>query len=147
MNRIIQINLNRSKLAHNHLEELTDRRKIGVIIISEPNINYIEKFKNNYDWTTDSDKTTAVVITPHSNAGIAKKVSRQNHSKVKLENNTKIISCYCSPNCTTTEFEEYLDNITADIDLNNINNTIIAGDFNAANTMWGAKKPIKGGKF
>lgn len=147
MNRIIQINLNRSKIAHSNLEELIDRKKIGIVIICEPNIRYIEQKQNDFDWTTDLDKSTSIQITTHNKTSILQKINRQNHSKVILDNDIEIISCYCSPNRTTKEFEEYLEQVAADITINNTDNTIIAGDFNAAHIAWGSRRTNQKGKI
>lgn len=129
--KILQINVNRSRPAHDIA--LATANEIGacVILISEPNRNVLH---NRKDWVFDDNLDTAIKITDR-NVLIKKWGKGLGFSFVVLENYS-IYSCYSSPNGDIEDLERMLEEI-ANLVRSNNERAIITGDFNAKSPQWG----------
>lgn len=139
--KIIQSNCNRSRPAHDMVEEIGNRREAALTLISEPNISLAG---SRPDWIVDTLKSACVVVSrslPITNHGTGK-----GYAWVEVPRVGRIYSCYISPNCGIIEFENYLDELTHSIqNAKAPDKVIFAGDFNAASTLWGSTRTDKRG--
>lgn len=137
---VLQINLNRSKLAHDILQTACRDHKIQLVAMSEPNVRRAEK-----ECITDSQCNAAFKITDPNLIVINS--SRNTDGFVWIELREVVLySCYISPNVDTHAFEEYL------LRLESSTNThrkpiIIMGDFNAKAIEWGETKTDSRGEI
>lgn len=129
--KILQINTNRSRPAHDIAVATANELKAGVIIMSEPNLKAVQ---NRNDWVTDDNLDTAIRISDR-NLLITNQGKGHGFSYVRIEGYT-IYSCYFSPNGDILDFELMLEEI-ANLVRSNHEKAIIAGDFNAKSPEWG----------
>lgn len=128
--RILQINLNRSRAAHDLALETAQELKADIILLSEPNLRAI---KNRKDWICDKEQNTAIKIL--SNIPLKNQSSGPGFSCVTLPELT-IYSVYSSGNNNIELLENTLFNIERRI-RSRKEKAIIAGDFNAKSPEWG----------
>ena len=131
--RVTQTNLKRSQLATNILEKTSKEKKVSIIIGQEPNKKLVKK--NDYH---DKDKDTFIRV-------VDKTFRVHNWGKGKgftyIKNAENVIySVYISPNCEIKDFTDCLEALGTSIKGNNKGCTVIGGDFNAHNTIWGSQK-------
>lgn len=139
-----QINLNRSKHAHDMLTEFTTRKNIDICLISEPNIRIA---KNNAFFYTDNRNDTAIWWTGNNTAHALRGAgSGDGFTWIHIHDVGILYSCYFSPNRPEEEFETFLTNLSEDIGKQNDRHIIITGDFNATSTTWGGKHTLPRGQ-
>ena len=139
MTRILQINLNRSRAAHELALSTAIELGIDILLVSEPNKN-----KSKSGWDLDQ-KSDAAIKRFNERA-------RENGSEDgfvwQRHNNTTIYSCYISPNSGIEEFENYLGRLEASLlEQPRCQDILIAGDFNAASPIWGSSRANSRGKI
>ena len=61
--KVLRIKCNRSRASHNLALENARRVKVGILVISEPNINVIRDRK---DWALGTDFKTTIEVVNHS---------------------------------------------------------------------------------
>ena len=139
--KIVQINLNRSRLAQDMMVQNVSVLNADVVIISEP-------FRQSDGWYNDVSGDSSVWVT-----GFAGKFSTQSTPlaaegvAVAVVGDLAFISCYCSPRKKPAEFGGFLDileGIVADV-RNECRGVVIAGDLNAKSPAWGGKVMDKKG--
>ena len=141
MLRIIQINLNRTKVAHDLLEVTAAQWKADICLVSEPNLAKAKEA----GWALDIRQDAAIwVVNPGKQEA---KVRRRGKGKgfvwAEMGSGAVIYSCYISPNRPTSHFAEYLEKIQESV--NSVVGTnrevpvLICGDFNAVAPDWGAE--------
>lgn len=131
MIKFLQINVNRSRPAHDMALATSKNLGVGILIISEPNRNALRGRK---DWFYDADLNTAIkIIDP--NITIKDQGHGNGFSFVTTKDFT-IYSCYSSGNDEIEDLESMLDEIGGQIRSTN-KRSIIAGDFNAKSPQWG----------
>lgn len=132
--KILQINLNRCRAAHDLLHQSQLQLQADVVLISEP-------YTNNTYWFTDTGNCSAIWVTPRAlnrGASIRHIHSGFGHVSVLLDD-TLIISCYFAPSLTLEQFCQALDEIEEVIKKETPKEIIIGGDFNAKSPMWGSR--------
>jgi len=131
---ILQINLNRSRAAHDLLENSVAEQKIDVVLVSEPNCRLAQL------WITDDLKDVGIRI--GKTDGVVEEARGKGNGFVWASINSVILySCYFSPNRSKEEFEEFLVELEESVASQGKNAAIvIGGDFNAASTFWGSKR-------
>lgn len=129
--RILQINTNRSKQAHDMALATARELSVDVLIVSEPNKSAMRGRK---DWIFDDRLNSALKVL---NTDIKIKGQGQGcgYSYV-VTNKMTLFSCYSSGNDEIEDLDNTLVEIESHIRVNN-NEAVIAGDFNAKSPQWG----------
>lgn len=128
--KVLQANLNRSRLADDLLEQLVTELKVDLVIISEQYKN-----KNTARWYSDTLGTAAIWIPKLNSIVVENGGSDAGFVHLKC-NMVTIFSCYFTPNESIDQFQQKLD-ILEDTILRTEGAVIVAGDFNARAVEWG----------
>lgn len=145
--KILQINLNRSRTAHDLLEETARYLQVDLCVLSEPNVS-ITRRKKLTGWTVDNKVDAALWWTDHNTTlSTTDQGQGDGYAWVTLENNLRVYSCHYSPNRTAQDFQRFLEEMEKSIELNNHRKIVVSGDFNAAATQWGSDTTTKRGQL
>lgn len=129
MIRILQANLNRSRAAHDLLDERANGRSADLLLVSEPN----EALVRAGGWVADQRTTVAIQmknrLLPMRHWG-----GEACFAWVELEDLT-VVACYFSPNMQRAAFETSLDALGA-FCAASLRPVLVAGDFNAKSPAW-----------
>lgn len=129
--KVLQINTNRSRPAHDIAVATATELEAGIVIISEPNLAVLRDKK---DWVTDDNIDTA--IKSFDRKMLVRREGRgHGFSYIGFDDYT-IYSCYSSPNGDLHDLNIMLEEIASLVRSNN-EKAIIAGDFNAKSPQWG----------
>ena len=138
--KVLQINLNRCRLAQDIMIQNAWEMEVDIVVISEP-------YKQLPEWDNDGTGDASLWVTGFNGrfASVAKKLRAGGIVAAEIEN-TVIISCYCSPN-RKVDFPKYLD------ELEDIlkeawapgKRTIVTGDLNAEAVVWEGGKTDRRG--
>lgn len=139
--KILQINLNRSRSAHDLALVTAKELNTDILIISEPNRKAINEKRG---WISD-DETDAAIKVLNAELIIEEQGKGLGFSYISMPD-LIIYSCYMSPNRDIEEFEETLNQIEQQLRRNR-KKTIIAGDFNAKSPLWGTKTTDRRGEI
>lgn len=134
--KILQINLDRKRLAHNLLEHFVRCQKIDLVIGQEPGSNLpgaaiVDKRRDCFIWLPNIKTVTKI----HVGEGVI---------GVELEQ-TWYVSCYFSPNRSVAEFDTYLEELDRFLKMLQTRQIVVCGDFNAKSKACGAKTTDKKG--
>ena len=134
--KILQINLNKCRLAQDLLEGTVERVPPDVIMIAEQN-----KSKSKNYWFKDCEGDAAIWIT---SKGIARgkdiNIVKQGIGMVAISyNNYLKISSNISPNIDDNTVDGRLDEIADIIKAKKWAGVILAGDFNSKSPLWGGR--------
>lgn len=129
--RILQINVNKSKQAHDMALATARNLNVDVLILSEPNVITL---RNRRDWIYDERFKSAVKIL-NNQIKIDSQGRGRGYSYVAMAKFT-LFSCYSSGNEDILELEETLQEIETYLRTHKLE-AIIAGDFNAKSPQWG----------
>lgn len=117
--RCLQVNLGRSKAAHDLVYSTIKQKNID-LVISKPNIKISE------------NKNEVAVYIVNKNMGITG--HKKGEGFVKLEfTKFDLYGCYCSPNITMAHFQNYIDRVMTAA--TNSKEAIIAGDLNSKSPL------------
>ena len=140
--RILQINLNRCRLAQELMVQSAWEMAVDAVIISEP-------YRQLPEWENDGVGDASIWVTGFSGRfpGVTRNI-RTAGIVVADVDETVIVSCYCSPN-RRTDFTAYIDEVEEILKEVKIpgKGLILAGDFNAKATVWGGKETDKRGNL
>ena len=101
--KVLQININRCKAAHDILEHFLKENRIDLVVIIEPN----KKIATTSDFITDRDIDVAIKIV-NKNIGFNK--SHIDSGIVMIDTDSiQILGGYFSPNKSNDEFEKYIE--------------------------------------
>lgn len=139
MINLLQVNLHRSREAHDLLENTLADLDIGVCLTTEPNWAKV----GGTQWQTDSTKDSAVWCDSKKYL-VSRRGYGASFSWVEVEG-VVIYSCYLSPNRTMEEFHDSLDQIGKSLESVCSNLVVITGDFNAHAVEWGGSYTCKRG--
>ncbi|KAJ8934071.1 hypothetical protein NQ314_013609, partial [Rhamnusium bicolor] len=130
--RILQLNANRSSIAHDLLEATAVELQIDILVISEPNR---KKISGNA-WMMDEAGDVAIKL---RNKDLSVKGHGHGNGYAWVDLNVvRIYSCYVSPNVSMDIFGNFLNELEASI--HNVQGEIIVtGDFNSKSPEWGSK--------
>lgn len=127
--KLMQLNVNRSRGAHDLLYASAIQAQVDVLIVSEPN----RRVASGEMWRTDEDSDCAIVIL----SGEAVLNSGCGHGYVWVDlGDMRVFSCYFSPNRPLRELEGGLENLSRAIETGR-RKVIVGGDFNAKSPEWG----------
>lgn len=140
MPKILQVNLGRSRVAHDLTYVAAIEEKVDIVIIGEPNKQMAKK----QGFIMDEEEVVAAHIINKS-VGIAKHERGRGYIKLTF-GDWSLYGCYISPNITTDEFEERLDGIMASAKREK-KAIIIAGDLNSKSPLWGSPASDKRGEY
>ncbi|XP_039763119.1 uncharacterized protein LOC120635973 [Pararge aegeria] len=130
--KVLQINLDRTRVAHDLLAVTAKEHKIDLAIIAEPNRKILEA----RDWVTDCRGDVSLVI--FNNSIQTKVVARGNGFIAMKVFELTVYSCYFSPNNRYEEFEKDVSELFESIESQR-GEIVVAGDFNAASNVWSTK--------
>jgi hypothetical protein len=139
MLRVLQINLNRCRAAHDVLEATVASHRVDICIVSEPNIALAKARQ----WLIDETNGTAIWV---SSGRVRMKTSgtARGLSWVETEDGTVFYSCYFSPNRPMADFILYLDSLGDDMEEKMAQEQrrqfIVGGDLNASSPEWGSDR-------
>ena len=128
--KILQVNMHRSKTAHDLMTQMTFEKKVDIWLISE-------QYKNleTPGWFTDTLGTASIWV-PNSRNIHIEKHGRADGFVWIMTNNVLYVSCYFTPNEREKNFRKKL-NALEDQMRTFDEHKVIAGDFNAKATDWG----------
>lgn len=136
--KILQCNLNRSRVADDLLSQLVRERGADMLLISE---QYREKPSS---WYSDELGTSAIWVPDPAKILVADKGRGRGFVWVKCENIT-FVSVYLTPNDPIAAFLEKLGELE-DLIVQVGGKLVVAGDFNARAVEWGMDHPDSRGK-
>lgn len=133
--KVIQVNLNHCWAAQQLLDQTLVERNSDVALISD----YYRPMSDANRWTASADGKCAILICGNSITMIAEKGAGIGYAWVRTSNSL-MYSCYCSPNCTLDEFDDFLGGLESSIRNQALNTdiVIVAGDFNSHSAEWGS---------
>ncbi|CAH1385034.1 unnamed protein product, partial [Tenebrio molitor] len=124
---ILQTNLNRSRAAHDLLEQTVKEENVDVVLVAEPN----KKLAEGATWIADKNKDAAIKIYKQTEETMIKRVVRKD-GIIWLEMKDLRICCgYISPNDKIDRFKEFVQDIEELLENNGKKKCIVAGDFNS----------------
>lgn len=129
--RVLQVNLNRSKGAHDMAHATAMREHADIIVAGEPNVNLVKRG----GWIVDTRVDVAVHIL-NSNVQMVGVESKDGRVVLRLVD-CDIHCSYITPNNTVTEFQEEVDLIMQDIRRNG-REALLIGDLNVKSPEWGS---------
>lgn len=139
---ILQINLNRSRRAHDAATVKAGEDGISIILVSEPNQAAIQ---NKRGWITSTGGGAAIRISNGQSTPVQSYRAGGNHVSVKIAG-VRYYASYVSPNCTIEQFEIDLEDLEEDLNSAR-GGVIIGGDFNAKSSEWGAPRTDRTGAW
>ena len=129
--KILQINADRSRGAHDIAFATAAELRIDIIVASEPNRAIIKNKK----WLTDERGDVAIYCTNNS-IKVHKAIKQAGFTVLDTENFC-LYGCYISPNIPTIEYETYIDRLIHNIWTTN-KDILLLGDFNSKACEWGS---------
>ncbi|XP_052738128.1 uncharacterized protein LOC128198188 [Bicyclus anynana] len=112
---------------------------IDLVILAEPNNKYAEAG----GWERDRREDAAIIV--YNKALTVGATIRGNGFIGFRFAQFTVYSCYISPNCSFDQFRQDLEELSASVRLQR-GKVLVAGDFNAASTIWGSKTTNKRGQ-
>ncbi|XP_076301785.1 uncharacterized protein LOC143219864 [Lasioglossum baleicum] len=131
--KILQINLNRCRMAQDLLNQTATQLGADIVIISEPWSPWTH-------WHNDGFKDASIWI-PMFSIGAFNSIKKSFKSKgivaVQLGDFT-VVSCYFSPNITLDHYKDRITELESFLEKIDPERCIIAGDLNAKSPVWGS---------
>ncbi|KAL1464107.1 hypothetical protein WDU94_003785 [Cyamophila willieti] len=127
----LQINLHRSKKAHNILDQYTKDKDIDIVLMSEQNKKIAET--RNYPRDANNDAAIWIRTSKVRISGI----QREHGYVCVFTESTLIISAYISPNVPIQSYKDTLFSICETLNQHRCLQWIVVGDLNAKSTVWG----------
>lgn len=140
MLKILQLNVNRSRVAQTLLCANASQTQSDVLVVSEPNRNYTA----GGSWKTDVNCDSAILLL-NTRKAVSRQGVGQGYVWVELTD-IRIFSCYFSPNKPLEEILQALDQLAEEI-RSSAKGAIIAGDFNAKSLEWGEHREDERGRI
>lgn len=134
--KILQINANHARAAQYLALQKAIEDNIGLVLISEP---YRVPSQDDPPWFVDTNKLAAIYINTRCCSESAQLLDQGPGYVAVRIGRYKFYSCYISPNKPIDEFELYLQNLSTSLERNGRTQSIIAGDLNAKNALWGSR--------
>ena len=140
--RILQINLNRCKLAQDMMHQCAIELRPDIIIISEPNRQLPHWFND-----TKGDASIWVTLLNGKLPDETTEVKSEGIVGVRV-GDVFCFSGYCSPNINKPAYCKYIDTLSAMTKsvARRHDKVVVAGDFNAKSTCWGGSTTDKRGR-
>jgi hypothetical protein len=126
--RCIQLNVNRSNLAHDLLQRMAEETNADILLVCEPN----RKLVAGGGWYVDRCRDTTIkVLKP--GAVVAKYGSGEGHVWIET-GGCRFVSVYVSPNSGWELYEKRLEQVGTCV-RNSGEHVLLAGDFNAKSPL------------
>ncbi|XP_050599028.1 uncharacterized protein LOC126926636 [Bombus affinis] len=140
--KILQINLNRCKLAQDMMHQYAIELRPDIIIISEPNRQLPHWFKD-----TKGDASIWVTLLNGKLPDETTEVKSDGIVGVRV-GDVFCFSGYCSSNINMLAYSEYIDTLLTMTKsaARRHDKVVVAGDFNAKSTCWGGSTTDKRGR-
>ena len=140
--RILQINLNRCKLAQDMMHQCAIELRPDIIIISEPNRQLPHWFND-----TKGDASIWVTLLNGKLPDETTEVKSEGIVGVRV-GDVFCFSGYCSPNISKLAYSKYIDTLSTMTKsvARRHDKVVVAGDFNAKSTCWGGSTTDKRGR-
>jgi len=132
MLKLIQINLNHCWAAQQLLPQTAIDYGADLMLVSDQWRNPEDRER----WLSSSDGKCAIVATALSAVSFGACGSGKGFVWVAV-GQVVVFSCYYTPNCKVSEFDEFLGNLDASIRALGDCTVVVGGDFNAHSTEWG----------
>lgn len=139
MIRVLQIKVGVCRAAQDFALASAAEKNIDVIAFSE---QYRDRDEEN-GWYADASGRAAIAVL--SSQHIQAILPRQQGFRWIQMNGHRLYSCYCSPNVTLSDFEDFLSELEMSARSSPVP-TIITGDFNAKSREWGSPREDNRGK-
>lgn len=121
--KIFQVNLRRSRAAHDMAWATATQNQVDLVVASEPNVAIVRKA----GWVVDLRNDVAIY---RRNKGIVFLEIVKGEGFVILRTNTlSLVCCYCTPNCPIESYMEYLIRLMDAVKRVD-GGKVIMGDFN-----------------
>lgn len=127
--KIIQVNLNRSRNAHDLLDATAYAAKADLLLVSEPNRGVAARG----DWLSDVARDAAIRVISKETK-VVRSGSGQGYAWAELDEMV-VVSVYLSPNDSLQEMVDSLDSLS-DFCHQQTKGLLIGGDFNAKSPAW-----------
>lgn len=142
MVKMMQVNLGRSRNAHDLMFEDATAKNVDIVVVSEPN----KKIASGTKWFTDRSSDVAIYL-PRSDVVVNRVTKGDGYLLLELER-FLIVAAYVSPNIGIDDFCEKIDRIFAYADGSNHGKPeIILGDLNSKSPLWGSPQPDHRGAY
>ncbi|KMQ92970.1 reverse transcriptase [Lasius niger] len=130
--RILQVNINRSRRALDLLMHQAKELGAGLLLISVPcNIPPAE------NWYVSQDKSSAIYVDANFNS-LRCRLAKQGDKSIAIYCGPYlVVSTYISPNLGLREYDNFLNELSGILS-SRVDKVIVAGDFNAKASLWGA---------
>lgn len=132
--KILQINLNHSKVAQDLAVQRAMEDGANVILVSEP-----YKISAHDCWFFDENGLAAIYRNPLICKESARLIDRKPRFVAVKVGITCFYSCYISPNRSIEDFDLFLQALSDSIHLHGKVSTVISEDFNAKHGAWGSR--------
>lgn len=126
--------MNHCRSAQDLLLQKEIELKIGISIISEP-----YRIPDNVTWVSSINQKAAIHWNYQFVDSCGMMTVKGVHSVAMRWKHFNIVSCYISPNADDDEYTLFLEELDQIVNDLRYQKTIIAGDFNAKDTLWGAR--------
>lgn len=141
--KVLQINTNRSREAHDLANATASQLECDIILISEPNKKITSNKRYMY---TNTTKCASIVRTRASTIDLIDTECGDCYVSVRTEK-TDFYSVYLSPSMRFEVFREQMTQLQVSITADRTRRKFVAGDFNARNTYWGDRKTCPRGTY
>lgn len=140
MIKILQINVDRKRVAHDVLAQTASHLGADLILVAEPN----KTISRGTKWFTDKDQDVGI-IKGNPGVRITKWGSGKGFVWVRVQGMC-VFSVYVSPNCLIRAFESFLQGLQSCI-RSTEGMVVIGGDFNSKSPMWGDPREDERGRI
>lgn len=136
--KVLQVNLNHCWLAHQLLAQTTLERGTDVALISD----FHHRIGDDQHWIQSLDGKCVINVCKNSGVMPCEKGAGISFAWARIST-IIFYSCYCTPNCTIQEFDQFLWGLVTSIHGQNLqtHDVIIGGDFNSHCTPLSGDQP------
>lgn len=134
MVNFLQINLNGNWVAEQLMHQTAEEQDTDILILSES----FTKCGRADRWCFSTDRKAAVAITQSSPLVRVRQGAGEGFAWATFRD-MSVFSCYWRPGTSLQEFASFLGDLEGAIRVCDSSNLVIAGDFNAWNTVWGSR--------
>ena len=136
--KILQINLNHCRLAHDLLMQTVAEDRPDIVAMSEPLYYPV-------NWHVNKSGTAAIWVTGiNRKRSLDDRVEKGDHLIGVVMGGTKYVSGYVSPNVSMETFSEALDEMEK-MRRSHSGPCVVMGDFNAKSPAWGSVRTDRRG--
>lgn len=131
MVKLLQINVDRRRTAHDLMFQTAAKEEMDIVVVSDPNKAMTSR-KGCY---TDESKDACIYVR-NTNLKISAWGRGRGHVWIRTRN-FLVVGVYISPNVTEEAYTSCLQSIQDSV-IGRVANTLLGGEFNAKSHMWGS---------